>query len=923
MSNSSTDPASVAGGPLVTPGTGPRGSPGSSTLAETFDAMPAGSSAQVPTRIGRYTILRRLGEGGMGTVWSAYDDSLDRRVAIKVVSSASQSPRAHERMVREAKSLARINHPNVVQVFEVGALGDDLFVAMEYVVGESLRQWLAATPPRSFAAVLDAFVQAGRGLAAVHEAKLVHRDVKPDNIMVGSDGRVRLVDFGIARLEDGASSADEAPVSVAADVPLDRVTKTGEFVGTPMFMSPEQLRGLPVDARSDQFAFCVSLFRAVYGLPPFPGDKLGALAQNVFLGNIIEPPRTPGVPAALAAMLRRGLAVDPGARWPSMDALLAALGTLVRRPGRERVVLGSVAAVAVAAVGVAFAGQRDDDACAGGPAALAPTWDPARASTLVQGFTEHGAAAVGERVRASLDGHAEQWLAQHRDSCRAHQRGEQSDALLDRAMACLDARRRELAALVHELEAVDAELVRAAPDAVLALGDPRQCGDVAWLERGDEESPTPEQAPEVDRLRTELVQAEAQEWAGRGVRARETIAGIRGAIDALDYAPLRMELYRASGLLSREEGRFVEAQAELQTALTIAIERRLERDVAELVIALAMTVGVQQGRFAEVDPWLKLADAWLLREGDPPLLRVELLQLQAGLEERGAKYEQAEAHLREGLARLESMPTGRALRNRAALNNELGLVLHRLRRWDESIAAFELARAQWLDLLGPEHPVTTDPLNNLGSVYIDMHRPDDAVRVFQEVLAQREAIFGHEHPKVAHILHNLGSAMDMRDDRRAAIDYFAESLAILERQLGPDDPALALPLMALGEDHTALGEPERALPYLERALAIDLAQLGPDHPEVAWDLHAVANAYMALGRWSEARQAAQRSLAIREHHGVQPDRIGQSRFALAKALAGEGDLTAARAQAQLAVGEYAAEPQNQVLIEEWLAQRAP
>ncbi|MFO0631888.1 MAG: tetratricopeptide repeat protein [Nannocystaceae bacterium] len=485
-------------------------------------------------------------------------------------------------------------------------------------------------------------------------------------------------------------------------------------------------------------------------------------------------------------------------------------------------------------------------------------------------------------------------------------------------MACLDARRRELGALVHELEAVDAELVRAAPDAVLALGDPRQCGDVDWLERGADEPPTPEQAPEVERLRAELEQAEAQERAGRTARARETITGVRGAIDALGYAPLRLELFRQSGLLAREEGRFADAQTELQTAFTIAIERRLERDVADLVIALAMTVGVQQGRFAEVEPWLRLADAWLLREGDPPQMRVELLQLQAGLEERGAKFEQAEAHLREALALLESVPSGRALRQRAALANELGLVLHRLRRWDESIAAFELARVQWLELLGPQHPVTTDPLNNLGSLYIDMDRPDAAIGVFQEVLAQREAIFGHEHPKVAHVLHNLGSAMDKRGDRRAAIDYFAQSLAILERQLGPEDPALALPLMALGEDHTALGEPERALPYLERALAIDLAQLGPDHPEVAWDLHAVANAYMALGRWSEARHAAERSLAIREQHGVQADRIGQSRFALAKALAGEGDLAAARAQAEQAVTEYAAEPDNQARIRTWI-----
>src|SRR5689334_6114391 len=174
------------------------------TLVETVDARPAEREPEPtadaePLQIGRYTVVRRLGEGGMGTVWSAYDETLDRRVAIKVLSGRNRSEQSRGRMLREAKALARLNHPNVVQVFEVGELGDDLFVAMEFIRGESMQEWLAQ--PRTFAELLGVFVQAGRGLEAVHHAKLVHRDFKPDNVVVGEDGRVRLIDFGIARID--------------------------------------------------------------------------------------------------------------------------------------------------------------------------------------------------------------------------------------------------------------------------------------------------------------------------------------------------------------------------------------------------------------------------------------------------------------------------------------------------------------------------------------------------------------------------------------------------------------------------------------------------------------------------------------------------------------------------------------------------
>ena len=295
--------------------------------AALFDETPT------PIKIGRFTIVRELGAGGMGVVYVAYDEQLDRRVAVKLLRGSDSDVEAKLRLQREAQAMARLSHPNVVTVHEVGTFQDQVFVAMEFIDGQDLRGWLKAER-RSWRAIIEVFVQAAEGLAAAHDAGIVHRDFKPDNVLVGNDGRVRVADFGLAHAFD-AALAEHEPTRDGASEPVPEqeasarldvsLTKTGAIMGTPAYMAPEQFEGLRTDARSDQFSFCVALWEGLYGRRPFSGENLVALSYAVMDGKLDAPPNEAEVPAWLHTLLVRGLAPMAEDRWPTMRDLIAAL----------------------------------------------------------------------------------------------------------------------------------------------------------------------------------------------------------------------------------------------------------------------------------------------------------------------------------------------------------------------------------------------------------------------------------------------------------------------------------------------------------------------------------------------------------------------------------------------------------------------
>jgi tRNA A-37 threonylcarbamoyl transferase component Bud32 len=305
-------------------------------------------------RVGRYVVKRLIGRGAMGTVYAASDPHLDRSVALKLLRAGALSDvarnRTRARLLREAQAMARLSHPEVITVFDVGAHGNELFVAMEYVEGETLRRWCAAQP-RSCAEILAVYERAGSGLAAAHEAGLVHRDFKPDNVLVGRDGRVRVTDFGLARSVDRheAATAPQAGDVTSSDgvVLTTTLTRAGTLVGTPAYMAPEQLRAGTADARSDVFSFCVTLYEALYGERPFAGRTVALLQAAIEQGAVRGTPLLTRVPTGIRAVLLRGLRAAPDERWGSMRALLEALRRASGGPLRQRLT------VAVAGVGLA------------------------------------------------------------------------------------------------------------------------------------------------------------------------------------------------------------------------------------------------------------------------------------------------------------------------------------------------------------------------------------------------------------------------------------------------------------------------------------------------------------------------------------------------------------------------------------------
>lgn len=323
-------------------------------VAQTARAVVGGAATIKPgATVGRYVLESELGSGAMGIVWAAHDPELERRVAVKVLHPELADEAARSRMKREARAMARLSHPNVVMVYDVGDVGDgeQVFVAMELVEGETLAKWLAT--PRTRAEILAKFTDAGRGLAAAHEQGLVHRDFKPENVLVGNDGRARVTDFGLARRSSFAPvlTETEPDGSRMAYAALASLTRTGAFAGTPAYMSPEQLTGMPATARTDQFSFCVALYEALYGERPFTARTFEELVANV-LGSRIRPaPAGTSVPPELRRVLLRGLELDPARRHASMGVLLEGCA-LAASPKRLR---GPLLAVTAGVIAVAAA----------------------------------------------------------------------------------------------------------------------------------------------------------------------------------------------------------------------------------------------------------------------------------------------------------------------------------------------------------------------------------------------------------------------------------------------------------------------------------------------------------------------------------------------------------------------------------------
>ncbi|MFY0534756.1 serine/threonine-protein kinase [Nannocystis pusilla] len=467
-----------------------------------------------PVTIGRFTVLRQLGQGGMGVVYACYDDKLDRKVAVKVLHAeiVRAQKNAEARLLREAQAMARLSHANIVAVHDVGQTKGTVYLAMEFVDGADLDAWLKTRRP--WQAIVAAFVQAGRGLAAAHRSGIVHRDFKPQNVMMTEDGAVKVLDFGLARASEAmgreewlSSVADRSELSSSH---LQRsLTRTGTMLGTPAYMSPEQHRGALATAASDQFSFCVSLYQSLYGASPFAMHSYEALRADAIEGNVAPPPARSAVPSYVFKVLQRGMRPEPGARFGSMEELLARLERDPRTKYRRFAAL--VATVAITGTATAAAFQAGSfELCPDAHAELAGVWEPTRAEavraalrTLDPGHADETLAVIEPQIER----YAEAWVEQRNDACRAHAEGRHSMQIFDQRTACLDQRRASLDAVVDALVTANAASLDHLGRTVASLPPLTGCADIEVLKSAIPPPPDLEVRGRVQQHREALARA--------------------------------------------------------------------------------------------------------------------------------------------------------------------------------------------------------------------------------------------------------------------------------------------------------------------------------------------------------------------------------------------------------------------------------
>ena len=814
------------------------------------------------TTLGRYVVLDILGSGGMGEVYTAYDPELDRKVALKVIRPAlartAASSTARARLLREAQAMAKLSHPNVIPVFDVGTVDGDVYVAMEYVEGKDVRAWLEAKE-RSYAEVLEIFSAAGRGLAAAHEQGLIHRDFKPDNVLLGDDGRVRVIDFGLARREAYASAAEESPpVELArARQPTDETTtQAGAMMGTPAYMAPEQIAGAATDSRTDQYNFAASLYEGLFGQLPFSSESLAELASR---NEPRPPPEASGVPAWLAAALNRGLEPDPDRRFASMDEFLAAITP--PRPRRLGWIAAAAAFAALGGAGVVGAVMvAGDEPCRDLGRELEGIWDDERRhavkSVLLEIDAPH-AEAVWENVETTLDDYAEAWIRTREDACRATAiDGTQSEDLLVRRMACLDRRRHELDAIVTVMLGDGEGILDNAAQAAGSLSLISDCSATTSLMA----APTPAENPHLDEL---IARARALDAAGSYAESHEVAS--RAAAEA---RAAEAEVYKAQSLhaLGRAERRLGKADDALETSFAAvraaarvgdpALEAKAWLEVAHVTLA-------DLGRRAEAGRWTRHAEVALESAGGNLALEAVHRQVEANVLFQKRRNEEALASYRAAAA-LYARAHGEDHWRVAMVRRMIGAVLRRKGRYEDAASKQEQALAGFEAELGAKHPEITLALESLGHSQGRLGLVDDAKAAYERALSLSRTTLGEDHPRVARNLVSLGSLHRRYGRYEQAEDYIEQALQIRRKSLASDHPQIAATTLRLARKRLLLGEIDDALVLRREALGLRETIFGSEDSRTAGSRSLYCDALRMKMRLAEARRQCEQAVSYLE-----------------------------------------------------------
>jgi len=804
-----------------------------------------------PVQIGRFQVLGLIGRGGMGVVYAAYDDLLDRKVAVKVLllDAVRDIALSRGRLMREAQAMARLSHANIVTVHEVGQDSGQVFVAMEFVRGVTLDAW--AQQDRPWRETVATFVRAGRGLEAAHHAGLIHRDFKPANVMVGDDGTVKVLDFGLARAaDDGAPHESDLPRHITqGDSHLAPLTRTGVVLGTPAYMSPEAHRGESSTAASDQFSFCVSLYQCLYRQSPFDTTSLATLLADLRRGKVAPSPAGTPVPARVYRAIRRGLSLEPGDRFPSMAALLAALE---RDPGaayRRLAALGLTAAV-TAYAGFAAAGASDPGVqrCPDARAELAGVWDGARAAAVREALTAIRTPAADEALASALpriDRYAASWVEMRNEACIAHAEARQSTQLFDLRTACLDQRRAGLDALVAALIQADAGSVDSVVQATAELPPLDRCADAQALTADVPPPDDPRLRLRVQAHRETLARAQVREDAGQYPLGRALVEDVLSDSSSLAYEPLRAEALLRSGSLAMEAGDHAAAERAYGDAMLTALGTGHAAVAAVASSKQIYLRAVPLNQLQQARAEVPLATALNQRVQHDVDLYSEFLNNRGVVHAMASELTIARQHWEEAVALRERSGRGETPKGLETLAN-LGWLARAEGRDEDMAAIYGRTIAISEPLLGPHHTAHIRYEYLLADSHWRLGRPRQALARLAR-LEQRFDRLGNEYIR-AMILLELGIIEIDEGDLAAARDHLERALTAAPPQSEAHDAVLGerMRLFAAEGDGMAMQlEHQRALARLPPVP-------DPGDRRHQFVLLSHARALDALGRTAEA-----------------------------------------------------------------------